>query len=606
VTAKIATASWTMSQTRSRRDATVVLLVIATAVLAAGVFIVDTITTYDIAVGPLYIVVVLIAARFCTARDLVFVGAGCVALLSLSYLLSPPLVPSDEALLNVALRSVGIAVATFLAVQSQLAQTAGREKENLLDLTHDTIFVRTVDDAITYWNRGAEERYGWTRDEAIGKISHELMQTIFLAPLEEINAQLLSTGRWEGELIHTKRDGSRVTVSSRWSLERDEHGRPAAILETNNDVTERKRAEILTARVFESSPNGMSIIGRDYRYQRVNPVYERDWGIPADRIVGMHVSALVGKDFFERTSRPYLERCFAGEEVAYAEWFGDSRGRRYLAVTYAPLRPDSERVEAVLVIAHDLTEHVRASEALRAAQAELAHVVRMSTLGELAASIAHEINQPLAGIITSASAGLRWLDAESPKLVAARDALGRIQNDGKRAADVISRIRALASKSPIRMDLLSINEVILDVIALMGSEMDHNRIEFRTALAEDLPAIRGDKVHLQQVILNLIVNAIEAMQDGDQRKLVIGSSKDDAQSVVVSVSDSGSGLDPANIDRVFDSFYTTKPSGMGMGLSICRSIIEAHGGRLTARANMPRGAVFEFALPRDQGDPPAA
>jgi PAS domain S-box-containing protein len=870
-----------MPQGHLQRNITALPLLVATAALAIGVFIADTVAVTDPAFPALYIAVVLMAARSCRGRNLMLITAGCIALLILSYLLSPPTSPPGEALLNLLINSAVIGLTTFLVLQNQSAQAALHEKASLLDLTHDTVFVRDMKDVIAYWNRGAEELYGWAREEAIGKVTHQLTKTVFPAPLDEINAQLLGTGRWDGELIHTKRDGAQIVVASRWALQRDGQGRPTAILETNNDITdrkraeealrqseqryrnifetagvsiweedfsqveaaidalkeqgvrdfrqyfavhpefvrqaismvtiidvnhatlklfgasdkeellgalhtiftpetheafvgeliaiaegriafssetqvqtlkgdklavlftitfpppparldsvlvtlsditqrkqaeealresqeqwkavfennptmyfmvdatatimsvnpfgaeqlgyevneligrpvqsvfheadreaaqrntaicfeqlgqakswelrkirkdgevlwvretaramlmkgrpvvlivceditERKRAEYLTGQVFESSPHGISIVERNYRYRRVNPVYERRWEMPAERFVGMHVSELVETEVFDGVVKPNLDRCFAGEEVIFAGWFSDHGDRQYLAVTFSPLRLGSERVEAALVINHDLTEHMRATEALQAAQAELAHVARMSTLGELAASIAHEVNQPLTAIVTGASAALRWLDSPSPSFVEAREAFADIQKDGNRAADVISRIRALASKSPIRMDRLGINDVILEVIALTRSEMDRNRIALRTRLADHLPAIRGDKVQLQQVILNLIVNAMEAMHEDRRRELLISSSQDDAQNVLVSVCDSGPGLAPDSIDRIFDSFYTTKSHGMGMGLSICRSIIEVHGGQLTVRPNMPRGAIFEFSLP---------
>ncbi len=507
------------------------------------------------------------------------------------------------------------------------AEGALRDQARLLDLTHDTVVVRDLTDVITYWNRGAEELYGWKTAQAVGNVAHELLQTSFPEPLGEIMAKLSQTRRWEGELVHTKRDGTQVIVASRWALQRDEHGRPLAILETSNDIserkqaeealrrqanlleqthdailvwrfpgtiiywsrgaerlygfssdvatgrvshdllrtehpmpaelfeamierhgtwtgeltqttrdgrkvvvdsrhvlvhepdghrfvletnrditerrqaadalreseerwravfennptmyfivdaagtvlsvnpfgaeqlgrtvnelvghpvldvfyepdrdavrrnvaicferlgrtmswefrkvrkdgtvlwvretaramlmkdrpvvlivcediTERKRAEYLTGQVFESSPDGVSIIGRDFRYQRVNPVYEKYGAMPAERIVGMHVADLLGMDVFEQTTKPLLCRCFEGEEVSYAGWFTNARGDRfYLGVTCSPLRPDSERVEAALVISRDLTEHVLASEALREAQAALTHVTRAGSLG---------------------------------------------------------------------------------------------------------------------------------------------------------------------------------------------------------------------------------
>jgi C4-dicarboxylate-specific signal transduction histidine kinase len=234
---------------------------------------------------------------------------------------------------------------------------------------------------------------------------------------------------------------------------------------------------------------------------------------------------------------------------------------------------------------------------MREAQAELARVTRMTTLGELTASIAHEINQPLGAIVTNANAGLRWLGAETPNVPEVRQTLTRIHRDANRAADVIGRIRSLAKKSPLLTEALDVNDVVRDVLALTRAEMERNRIALRTELAGDLPLISGDKIQLQQVILNLVVNAIEAMHEAKQRSLSIKSESDAAGNIRVSVGDSGPGLDPATADRIFSSFFTTKPAGMGMGLSICRSIVERHGGKLLARANAPHGAIFEFELP---------
>jgi C4-dicarboxylate-specific signal transduction histidine kinase len=240
-----------------------------------------------------------------------------------------------------------------------------------------------------------------------------------------------------------------------------------------------------------------------------------------------------------------------------------------------------------------------ASEALREAQAELAHVNRVTTMGLLAASIAHEITQPIAATVTNADAALRWLGGQRPDLEEARQALAHIIEDGKRAGEIVDRIRGLIKRAPSRNDRLDINETILDVIALTRSEMQRNGVSLQTRLANGLPLVQGDRIQLQQVILNLIVNAVEAMRDASDaaRDLLISTGKDASNAVLVDVRDSGSGLDPKGLDRVFDAFYTTKPSGIGMGLPICRSIIEAHGGRIWATANLPQGADFKFTLP---------
>jgi signal transduction histidine kinase len=239
------------------------------------------------------------------------------------------------------------------------------------------------------------------------------------------------------------------------------------------------------------------------------------------------------------------------------------------------------------------------------AQAELAHVNRVTTMGQLSASIAHEVNQPLSAIVTSAHAALNWLGAQPPNLENTRRALDRIIQDGNRASDIIRRIRALIQKVPTQNDQLSINETILEVIALTHGEVQRNGVSLQTRLAKDAPLIQGDRVQLQQVMLNLIINAVEAMSGASERsrELVIDSEKGTSNGVLITVRDSGPGLNPENFDHLFDAFYTTKPGGMGMGLSICRSIIEAHGGRVWVTANVPKGAIFQFTLPveRDIG-----
>jgi C4-dicarboxylate-specific signal transduction histidine kinase len=241
----------------------------------------------------------------------------------------------------------------------------------------------------------------------------------------------------------------------------------------------------------------------------------------------------------------------------------------------------------------------QASQALREAQTELAHVNRIATMGELSASISHEVMQPIGAAVTNAQAALRWLEREPPDLEETRQALDRAVREGNRAVDVVGRIRALIRKAPPRKDALQINDAIVEVIALTRDEMLKNGISVQPQLANNLPLIQGDRVQLQQVILNLIVNAVEAMRSVSEgsRELQIGTGEDALGRVLVAVRDSGPGLNPGTFDRVFDAFYTTKPGGMGMGLSICRSIIEAHGGRIWASSSTGRGAALEFALP---------
>ena len=223
---------------------------------------------------------------------------------------------------------------------------------------------------------------------------------------------------------------------------------------------------------------------------------------------------------------------------------------------------------------------------------------RLATMGQLTASIAHEVNQPIAATVTNAQAALRWLDRRPADLDEVRQALARIVDAGNRAGNVLGRIRDLIRKAPPRKDRLDVNRAIREVIELTRSEAIKHAVAVRTELADGLTIIPGDRVQLQQVILNLIINAVEAMSGtaNGPRELRIGTEQG-SDAVLVAVRDSGPGLAPEALDRLFDSFYTTKPNGLGLGLSICRSIIEAHGGRLWASANVPSGAVFQFTLP---------
>jgi C4-dicarboxylate-specific signal transduction histidine kinase len=257
---------------------------------------------------------------------------------------------------------------------------------------------------------------------------------------------------------------------------------------------------------------------------------------------------------------------------------------------------------------HDLTERKRVeAEArenelrYREALLELAHANRVATMGQLTASIAHEVNQPLAAVVANAEAGLRWLKRGTPDLEAASRSFEGIIGDGKRASEVIRRVRALANKTSLEKVPLDANDVVRETIPLLQRELISHQVLLRMELAPTLPMILGDRVQLQQVIINLVMNGIESMQSVTDRprELVIRSGQDETEQVLVGVTDCGVGISAENADRLFTPFFTTKSSGMGMGLSICRSIIDAHGGRLWATACEPRGALFQFTIPAD-------
>jgi PAS domain S-box-containing protein len=454
---------------------------IATGALAAGIFIADTLTVPDISIGTLYVVVVLIAARLCKPRDIVLVGLGCVGLTFLSWMLTQPTIPTGEVVVNECLSMASIIVVTALALRARQKESTLRSQSGLLDLTHDSIFSRDMDGKILYWNHGAEELYGYTRAQALGADAHTLLQTTFSTPVGQIMTQLLREGRWEGELVKRKSDGTSVVVTSRWSLNRNARGEPVLILETNNDITERKRTE----------------------------------------------------------------------------------------------------------------------EALQQAQSDLARMNRVLVIGEMTASVAHEVRQPITAVLTNANAGLLWLDAQPPALDEVRQALTLILKDGSRAGEVVNRIRELVRKVPPRIDRWDLHAAIGEVVALTHPELLSKGVVLRNDLSHDTFLVVGDRVQLQQVLINLIVNGIEAMTGVHDRPrdLTIRTVRADKSFAMVEVRDTGTGIDPKHLAYLFHSFYTTKPEGMGMGLAISRSIVETHGGRIEVSPNEPHGATFRFTVP---------
>ena len=814
------------------------------------------------------------------------------------------------------------ALISWFATVRQRVEAGLREQATLLDLSHDAIFVMDMEGVIKYWNRGAEERYGWPAEKAVGKVVHDLLQTVFPRPVDETKAELIRTGRWEGELVHTNERGTQMTVASRWSLQRDRHGAPFAILETNNDISERKRAEDAMSRLNRqlraisncnqfllratdeqsllqeicriicedagyrtawvgyaqhdaaksvrpvawtgaeegyfaslgiswadtehgSGPTGTAIrsgktcciqdfstdprmavwregaLLRDFRSAIALPlkdehanafgsltiysvqpntftaeevglveelaadlafgivtlrsraarqrteealrrseaylaeaqrlshtgsfafdvtgnnyvyiseecrrifeldaqetpqpreavsrvIHPEDWDrvnedfekllrkkvdtpsefrivLPSGAVKHLHVIRHpVVNDGGEvvtilGTAIDITERKRAEEEVrntaaqwqatfdavhdlvllldkdfrilranrAAAEFLGlpfdkivggrcydlihgtstppaecplaktrqsrrheeaevlAAKGGPWFSISVDPVFDPGGELTQVVHVARDITERKRAEqerERLRQLEADLAHINRVSVLGELAASIAHEVNQPLSGVVNNGSACLRWLAGETPNLEEARESARRIVRDGKRAGEVVARIRALATKVPAPKGELDLNATIRDVLALVRDEARRKDVAIETNFANGLSHVTGDQVQLQQVLLNLLMNGIEAMAGASsrERQLMISTRIIDADHVQVTVEDSGTGVDPAMMQRIFEPFYTTKADGMGMGLSVCRSIIQNHGGRLWATAKAGGGTAFHFTLPKYQ------
>jgi PAS domain S-box-containing protein len=595
----------------SQRDGTrspvaSILFPLTAIAFAAAIFIIDTFTPLGIAVAALYVVVVLMAGRFLERRGVLLVASACITLTVLAYVIQHGSTYGPS-LVRCVVSLVAIAITTFLALKSHAATQTLREQADLLETTHDAIIVRDVNDVITFWNSGAERLYDWPREEAIGRVSHELLGTVFPASREDLQSTLLHADRLEVELTHTKRDGTKVVVASRWSVQRDRAGRLTGTLETNNDITQRKQAEDALRR-SEAYLAEAQILSRTGSFA---------WDVATGKIAWSDEAYRIFEH--DRGNEPTIEFVLARthpEDRASLRQFLEALSPEQKAWSVEHrLQLPSGTIKHLQVVAHatsdapgrfeyvgalmDVSDTKRAEEALHQAQTELAHVTRVTTLGELTASIAHEVNQPLAAIVTNGEACLRWLAVTPPDIAEARGAIGRIIRDGNRASEVIRRLRDLTRKTESQMAPLDVDDVISDVVALVQRELLTNRVGLRLDLATSTSPIFGDRVQLQQVIINLVMNGIEAMASVTERprELCIRSRPHDADEILVAVQDCGVGIDPEQMDRIFNPFFTTKRDGMGMGLSICRSIIEAHGGELWVLPNERSGATFQFTVP---------
>jgi PAS domain S-box-containing protein len=427
-----------------------------------------------------------------------FLPAFCLsifAVTALNFFFVPPTfslsVPSVLDVLELAGLLTVATVTTHLVSRATLAAREAEARARLLDLTHDAVIEFDLDRRITYWNRGAERLYGWTAAEAIGS-SADLLQAKFPGPSDDVIASALAqTGFWQGEAIHTTRDGRHVLVDGRIVMERNQAGEPVAVLGTTNDVTDRRAAE----------------------------------------------------------------------------------------------------------------------ENLRKAQEALMHVTRLTTLGEVSASIAHEINQPLAAIVNNANACLVLLSDRQPDLDEVRAALKDVVNDAERASAIVERVRQMSRRTAPQQAPCRIHEIVDNVVALAARMSALRDVAIETEIPRNLPPVLGDRVQLEQVLLNLVVNAMDAMSDVElsERRVEVRATLDTEDGhplVTMRVADRGIGLKAEDMSRLFEAFYTTKPEGIGLGLSISRSIIEAHGGRLWAEPNREKGAVFAFRLPAAQTGAP--
>lgn len=491
---------------------------IAALALATAIFAIDTLTPFDIAIAVLYVVVVVLSLNFADRRSMLLIGAGCMALTLLSFLLSHGTRFESGPVARCMVSLAAIGITTLLAMKVKSAISVLGE---------------------------SERRY----------------RHIFL-----------STGVAILEMDYSAVGAAIAALKSEGA---------GGIDAVKADDPGFARRMLGVVRLINANDTTLAMFG-------AGSVAEFREALPR----------LIPKEG-DGSLWEMLSVLWEGGVTYEAESLMDTVDGRRLNVLFTvavpPERPD---LGQVLVTIMDVTARRQAEDALHHSQAELAHVTRVATLGELTASIAHEVNQPLAAIVTNGEAGLRWLNRPEPELQEGRASLLGMIADAKRASAVIGRLRALSSKSAPQQAVFALDELVIETAALMQRELERHRTSLTLGLDDALPPVFGDRVQIQQVLINLVVNACQAMGtvEGRARELRIGCGAVDG-ALEMTVTDSGPGFDPDTASSLFNAFYTTKANGMGMGLSICRSILEAHGGRIHASATPDAGATFTVSLP---------
>jgi len=574
--------------------------------------------------------------------------ATALSILAFDYYFVPPthslLVDGEEALRLVLFAITALFVFSFVAAQKSAADSLRRTRDDLRTAVHDLERINKALQAENAERKRAEQQVRQAERELqvtfdtipvlAGSYQHDGSPDFVNRAWRDytgLSVKELKDRRWE-TVIHPD-DVARVESERRAHLAtgmpfqteqrlrsadgeyrwhffsrvplRDEDGNVVKWYGTGYDIEDRKRAEDALRRSKAQLTHAQSLSKTGSVGFKV-ATGEIVWSDEAARIYGYESDTKPSVELVLQRVHPddiaivqrEIDRARQGEQEFDFElrlMMPDGTIKYVYALAHLLKDGGSDEIVGALM---DITAAKQAQDALSKAQAELAHVTRVTSLGELAASIAHEVNQPLSAIVTNGAAGLRWLDRESPVLDEVRSSLESIIGDAKRASEVIHKIRTFAKKTNPEMNQLHINDVVDEAVSLIKREAFDHRVTMRLQLASGLPSVRGDRIQLQQVIFNLAINGVQAMtMVADRpRVLFIRTQLLEPDQVLVAVEDGGVGIEPENLNRLFSAFYTTKPNGLGMGLSICRSIIEAHGGRVWASRNSDRGMIFQFTI----------
>ncbi|WP_207080206.1 PAS domain S-box protein [Novosphingobium sp. KA1] len=590
------------------------------------------------AVAVLYTSTVLIASWSNRPAATLLAGASCSLLAMLGFWYSHWDEPFGSPAMRLGVALFAIGMITMLSIRHRSARDTLSEQARMLELTHDTVVVRGMDDTIRYWNEGAERLYGWTRAEALGQSAQDLLQTrtsqnpMGQNPMDAVNA----AGRWSGEISRLRKDGTRIVLESRWLARRDHLGRATGIFETSADVTHqraeavaRRRSEERYHTIFHAAGlpmmeidlsaaktsmeqaetldlDGINRVAARSLVRDANAAAIQLFGVSApDKLIG-HSLLRFHTPAAERSLGRLLGALAAGQrDIEEEAQFLTETGAIVDVVLRLTVLEEDNNWSRLLMLAIDVTERYRMQRRLAQAQSELTEVNRATTLGQVAAFIAHEINQPLTAISAFASSGKRWLAREAPDAAEVADCLEKIALSGARAADVVARVRRLFRKGEAEQSELDLASLIRETASLLDRELRESAVTLHLDLPPDLPPVTGDRILLQQVLVNLILNAGKAMTmvaDGP-RDLRIDAFRT-ADSIAVDVADSGTGIlsDPQTI---FEPFFSSREDGMGIGLSISRSIVEQHGGAISAANREEGGARFRFSIPITPAHEPA-
>ena len=550
--------------------------------------------------------------------------ATALSILALDYYFIPPLhsftvapqeLPRIVLFAIAALFSVWVCAVPRRTAESLRRARDERELRDLIETMPAVAVAALPDGSPTFVNRRWTEYTGLSAEDTVGSGWKTAIHPEDFERWLKLWRACLATGQPFEDEVRFRRvaDGEYRWFWTRGVPLRDKQGNIAGWYGLGMDIQDRKYAEQERERLLQLERQAErelrvtidtipALVARyrpDGSPDFVNQTWQTYIGLSQDSLRGQRWAVAIHPDDLPRIDAAWRAHLATGQPFEMEQRLCRADGEyRWFLVRRVPLRNENGEVISWYGVGHDIEDQKRAEHALQTAHAELTHVTRVTTLGEMSASIAHEVNQPLTAIATNAEASLRWLSRDVPDIEEARASIGQVVKDAHRAGEVIRRIRDFSKKADPQMTQLDINGVVEEAVTLVQHEALRHGVAIRLELASGLPPVRGDRIQLQQVIVNLAINGMEAMTSVQERErvLIIRTQRHKSSRVLVAVEDAGVGIEPENVNRVFSAFHTTKPDGLGMGLSICRSIIEAHGGQLWTSPNAGPGMTFQFMI----------